>query len=139
MNTELLTLRTNSGQVKPEYVDSLMDHLDLIILGGYYGEGRRRGLITQFLLGVASDSDAKQFLSFVRLGSGYSQKELLELLTKLSPNWKQFDRKTAGQTCDSIKLSREKPDLWIEPSSSFIVQVSEKNKFPGFFFVADTK
>jgi len=31
-----------------------MEHLDVIILGGYYGEGRLRGgLVSQFLLGVA--------------------------------------------------------------------------------------
>jgi DNA ligase 4 len=30
-----------------------MEHLDLIILGGFYGDGRRGGLVSQFLLGVA--------------------------------------------------------------------------------------
>jgi len=30
-----------------------MEHLDLIILGGFYGEGKRGGLVSQFLLGVA--------------------------------------------------------------------------------------
>lgn len=29
-----------------------MDHLDLIIMGGYYGEGRRKG-ISHFLVGAA--------------------------------------------------------------------------------------
>jgi hypothetical protein len=30
-----------------------MDHLDLIIMGGYYGEGRRKGIISHFLVGAA--------------------------------------------------------------------------------------
>lgn len=29
-----------------------MDHVDLIIMGGYFGEGRRKG-ISHFLLGAA--------------------------------------------------------------------------------------
>lgn len=37
-----------------QYNNELMEHLDVIILGGYYGEGRLRGgLVSQFLLGVA--------------------------------------------------------------------------------------
>lgn len=41
-------------KLKPEYVDALGDDLDLIILGGEYGSGRRRGgMISHFLLGVA--------------------------------------------------------------------------------------
>lgn len=30
-----------------------MTELDLLIIGGYYGKGRNRGVISQFLLGVA--------------------------------------------------------------------------------------
>lgn len=36
-----------------QYNDALMEHLDVIILGGYWGGGRRGGVISQFLLGVA--------------------------------------------------------------------------------------
>lgn len=31
-----------------------MVELDLLIIGGYYGEGRRKGLVSQFLLGLAN-------------------------------------------------------------------------------------
>ena len=27
-------------KIKPEYIDSLSDQLDLVIIGGYYGRGR---------------------------------------------------------------------------------------------------
>lgn len=30
-----------------------MVELDVLIIGGYYGQGRRRGLISQFLLALA--------------------------------------------------------------------------------------
>lgn len=34
-----------------------MTELDVIILGGYYGDGRRSGKISSFLLGVAADPE----------------------------------------------------------------------------------
>ena len=40
-------------KLKPEYVDSLSDDLDLIIIGGQYGSGHRGGMVSHFLLGVA--------------------------------------------------------------------------------------
>lgn len=40
-------------KVKPEYIENLMDELDLLIIGGYYGEGRRSNVISHFLLAVA--------------------------------------------------------------------------------------
>jgi DNA ligase-4 len=47
--------RKGSGwlKIKPEYVDSLSDELDLIIIGGYFGVGRRSGMISHFMCGVA--------------------------------------------------------------------------------------
>ena len=47
-----------------------MDHLDLIILGGYHGIGRRRNLISSFLVGVAVPSvDGEPPKEFHSLGN----------------------------------------------------------------------
>lgn len=53
------SVRSGSGwfKVKPDYMLGLNDDLDLIIIGGYYGVGRRSGLISHFLLGVAVVND----------------------------------------------------------------------------------
>lgn len=42
-------------KVKPDYVDSLSDQLDILVVGGYYGTGRRTGF-SHFLLAVAQVS-----------------------------------------------------------------------------------
>lgn len=41
-------------KLKPEYVEGLVDDIDLLIVGGYYGTGirRRGGTISHFLLAV---------------------------------------------------------------------------------------
>ena len=40
-----------------QYTVGLTDELDLIIMGGYFGEGRHKANISHFLVGVAVPSD----------------------------------------------------------------------------------
>ena len=75
-------MRARSGwvKVKPEYQNQLMDQCDLLVLGGYYGSGRRGGgKVTHFLCGVRDDD---KFLSFCRVGSGYTSTELQDLVAR---------------------------------------------------------
>ena len=57
-------------KLKPEYIDSLSDELDLIIIGGEYGSGHRGGMISHFLLGVAvaPDNPESRPTSFMTFG-----------------------------------------------------------------------
>ncbi|KAK3856177.1 hypothetical protein Pcinc_037476 [Petrolisthes cinctipes] len=108
-------------KVKPEYVDSLVPELDLLIIGAYYGKGRRHGCLSHFLLGVAVPSDTpggrpKCIHSVCRVGSGYTVAELADLVERLSPY-------TTRQQPRGVLVTREKPDIWIDPTKSFIVQV----------------
>lgn len=109
-------------KVKPEYVDSLVPELDLLIIGAYYGKGRRQGVLSHFLLAVAVASEEPgrkpcEFHSICRIGSGYTVAELSDLVDKLSPHAK------AGQQPPGVVVSREKPDVWINPIKSCVVQV----------------
>ncbi|XP_014680944.1 PREDICTED: DNA ligase 4-like [Priapulus caudatus] len=112
-------------KVKPEYVGSLMDEVDVLIVGGYFGVGKRSGLVSHFMVAVAVP--AKQlgdnptvFRSLGRVGSGYSMTELHDLCVKLKDKWQVFKKKSPP-TC--IILGLEKPDLWLEPSQGYIVQI----------------
>ena len=118
-------MRSRSGwvKIKPEYSNELMDQCDLIVMGGYYGSGKHGGIITHFLLGLeaASKSGRREYHSFTRVGSGYSMKELNELLKKLQPN---FKRGTPPADADFVyELGKEKPDVTIDPKNSVILQV----------------
>ena len=65
--------RKGSGwlKLKPEYMDSLSDQLDLLILGGYYGSGKRGGIVSHFLLGIAETpppgQNPSKFYSFCKV------------------------------------------------------------------------
>jgi DNA ligase-4 len=58
-----------------------------------------------------------EFRSFCRVGSGYSNKDLFSLLQKLQPHFR------TGNVPGHLKFGREKPDVWIEPKNSVVVQV----------------
>ncbi|XP_065834565.1 DNA ligase 4-like [Oscarella lobularis] len=123
--------RKGSGwlKIKPEYIDSLSDQLDLVIIGGYYGRGRRRGgMISHFLCGIAVPSDNPSdhpsvFYSFCKVGTGYTIEELKQLGRKLEPYWKPFDTNRPPSSVILAPGFKEKPDVWIEPSDSQIVQI----------------
>lgn len=60
-------------KLKPEYVGGLMDELDLLIIGGFFGEGHRGGMMSHFLCGVAvpeaNGEEPKVFYSFCKVGT----------------------------------------------------------------------
>ena len=97
-----------------------MSDLDLVIVGGYYGSGRRSKIISHFLLALADNAlpgqDPKHFLTFVKVGSGYSDLELREILKKLNPQWKEAKPQ-------NVLCSNERPTVWVEPENSVVISV----------------
>lgn len=61
-----------------------------------------------------------EFHSVTRVGSGYSMDELAELLQKLSSHWQ---RVIPGQCPLGLVWTKEKPDVWIAPQNSYILEV----------------
>lgn len=94
-------------KIKPDYIDGLRDNMDLVLLGGYYGEGTRRaGNVSHFLLGVFEKqltppeiqrvmSDRRlpppPMYTFCKVGSGYSKVRLEELRKELASKFKPYD------------------------------------------------
>uniref|UniRef100_A0A8R7TLY3 DNA ligase n=1 Tax=Triticum urartu TaxID=4572 RepID=A0A8R7TLY3_TRIUA len=114
-------------KLKPDYIHAGAD-LDVIIIGGYYGSGRRGGEVAQFLVGLAVSSDdnshPKRFLSFCRVGTGLSDEELATLVAKLKPHFSGTPKKTPRfyEVTNNLK---ERPDVWIEsPDKSVILSIT---------------
>ncbi|NP_001081114.1 DNA ligase (ATP) 4 [Xenopus laevis] len=111
-------------KIKPEYVNGLMDELDLLIIGGYWGKGSRGGMMSHFLCGVAEASGPGEkpsvFHSICRVGSGYTMKELFDLGLKLAPHWKTYRKRDPPS---NILCGIEKPEVFIQPCNSVILQI----------------
>ncbi|XP_027722174.1 DNA ligase 4 [Vombatus ursinus] len=111
-------------KIKPEYINELMDELDILIIGGYWGKGSRGGMMSHFLCAVAETPPPGEkpsvFHTLCRVGSGYTMKELYDLGLKLSKHWKPFHKRAPP---NSILCGTEKPEVYIEPCNSVIVQI----------------
>ncbi len=56
----------------------VMDTLDLVVIGGEWGEGRRANLIGSYLL-ACRDPNSEKFLSIGRVATGITDEQLVEL------------------------------------------------------------
>uniref|UniRef100_A0A0A9ZG36 DNA ligase 4 n=2 Tax=Lygus hesperus TaxID=30085 RepID=A0A0A9ZG36_LYGHE len=111
-------------KIKPEYTEGGLVDLDLLILGGYYGQGKQKGKVSHFMMGLAAPTEnglhPSQFESLCRVGSGYTVPELEELSNKLESEWQKL---RPGAIPSTHLLSKEKPDVWISPEKSCILQI----------------
>lgn len=68
--------RTNSWvKFKSDYLDSLGDSLDLVVIGAFYGKGKRTGTFGGFLLAVYND-ESDLYEACCKIGTGFSDENL---------------------------------------------------------------
>ncbi|KAK2580191.1 hypothetical protein KPH14_012455 [Odynerus spinipes] len=115
-------VREGSGcyKIKAEYSENLVQDIDLIVLGGYYGEGKFTGLISSFMMGVTEmpknkGEDPTKFISVVSVSNGLSMEQMNELNSRLEQYW--------IKDCPDciIQPKGQLPDLWIQPEHSIIL------------------
>lgn len=72
---------------------------------------------------------------YLQIGSGYSKKELQDFNAKLVDHWQAFDKRNPPKCIELASGFKEKPDAWIEPSKSAIVQV--RGKYDTYIFLVE--
>ncbi|KND05166.1 DNA ligase I, ATP-dependent (dnl1) [Spizellomyces punctatus DAOM BR117] len=120
-------------KLKADYVDTLGDDVDLLIVGGLFGEGRRGGRLSHFMCAIAEDAkpgETPRFISFCKVGSGFKIKEMDELSRYREGFWRPYDPRRPPPWFVHPSNSKEKPDLIISPEHGRIIQVraAEVNK-----------
>ncbi|MCS7145284.1 MAG: ATP-dependent DNA ligase [Aigarchaeota archaeon] len=91
---------------KRSYVSKLTDTLDLVVVGAFYGKGKRSGKIGTLLM-AAYDEDADVFKTVCKVGTGFKDEDLEHLTETLTPI--ALSRKPAR--VESIM----EPDIWVRP------------------------
>ncbi|XP_044728298.1 DNA ligase 4 [Chrysoperla carnea] len=111
---------SNWIKIKPDYFEGLITDLDLLIIGGYYGDGRQSGQIATFLLAVF-DETQNNYVSIGQSGLGLTKNDLIKLQIKLGPHWQKVGKN--DKMPKMVKWGKEKPHVWIEPKHSIILEI----------------
>jgi DNA ligase 1 len=108
-------------KLKRDYRTELSDTLDLVVVGGLAGRGRRAGMYGALLLGVY-DPAADRFQTICKCGTGFSDAELAGLPVRLAP----LARAERPARVDS----RWAADVWFEPTLVVEVLAAELTLSP---------
>jgi DNA ligase-1 len=107
---------SNWLKLKREYRNELGDSLDLIVIGGYFGRGRRTGIYGTLLLGTYNP-DMDNFSSVCKVGTGFTDESLDQLYQILS------NKITLKK--NSRVVSEMEADVWFEPELVLEIVASE--------------
>src|SRR5207247_9591163 len=100
----------------------LNDTVDLVLLGYYFGKGKRAGFGVGALLGGVYDADNDRFASITKLGTGLSDAEWRQIHERADKL--QVDQRPAR--VDSILV----PGVWLEPEVVVEVMAEEITPSP---------
>lgn len=103
-------------KLKREYRNELGDSLDLVVIGAFFGRGRRTGRYGTLLL-AAYDAEADAFPSICKVGTGFSDEDLDRFYQLLSV-------RVTPKKNPRIDSEME-PDVWFEPEMVIEVVASE--------------
>ena len=101
----------------------LSDTLDLVIVGAWLGRGRRAGAYGS-LLAAAYNSDEDRFETLTKIGSGFSDADLNEVLPRRLGPYRRQERHPRV-------WSLQEPDVWFDPVLVVEVEAQEITLSPG--------
>ena len=110
------TRGSNWLKLKREYQNELGDSLDLVVIGAYFGRGRRTGLYGTLLLGTYNP-EKDNFPSICKVGTGFTDESLDQLFQILS------NKVTLKK--NSRIVSEMEADVWFEPELVLEIVASE--------------
>jgi bifunctional non-homologous end joining protein LigD len=107
------------GRRSPSWIKVKHEHTQEVIIGGWKpGEGGRAGRIGSLLLGI--NNDAGELIYVGHVGTGFSDRALVELGSRLKP----LHRKTSPFT-DEVPRLHARDAVWVTPSIVGEVSYSE--------------
>ncbi|CEJ93870.1 Putative DNA ligase [[Torrubiella] hemipterigena] len=114
-------------KIKKDYLSGVGDSLDLVVLGAYYGKGKRTSVYGAFLL-ACYNPNSEIYETVCNIGTGFSEQVLEDLHKQLSEitiaRPKPFySHSTGGQ---------HQPDVWFEPRFVWEVKTADLTLSPRY-------
>ena len=127
-------------KVKPEYMTEFGEALDCVVIGGYYGSGKRGGMLSSYLCGLRVDEtqiklgvNPQKCYSFFKVGGGFSADDYAQVRHRTEGKWIDWDPKKPPT--EFVELAggdrqHERPDVWIHPEDSVVLAVKAASISP---------
>lgn len=109
-------------QVKKDYLAGVGDSLDLVVVGGYYGKGKRTNVYGAFLL-ACYDAEAETYQTICKIGTGFSEE-------MLKSHWDTLHPLETEKPRGDISVGGAKPDIWFEPKVVWEVLTADLSLSP---------
>lgn len=114
-------------KVKKDYLSGVGDSIDLVVLGAYYGKGKRTNWFGAFML-AAYNTETQNFETVCNIGTGFSEeildvfhKELTDIVIEKPKPFYSHSSVTAHQ-----------PDVWFEPRYVWEVKTADLTLSPRY-------
>ena len=92
---------------KRDYKSEMVEPVDLVVIGAFYGRGKRGGTFGALLM-AGYDPDTDTFQSVCKVGSGFTDEELARLPELLKP---YIVNKKPPRVVSDME-----PDVWVQPA-----------------------
>jgi DNA ligase 1 len=115
-------------KVKKDYLSGgIGDSLDLVVLGAYYGKGKRTSVYGAFLL-AAYNQSTQTYESICNIGTGFSEALLESLHAQLADH--VIDRPKPFYTHSSVR--NDQPDVWFDAVAVWEVKAADLTLSPRY-------
>lgn len=120
-------------KVKKDYLAGVGDSIDLVVLGAYYGKGKRTNWYGAFLL-ACYNSKTQNYETVCNIGTGFSEAILEELHEQLSEI--TIDKPKPFYNHSTVPAHQ--PDVWFEAKYVWEVKTADLTLSPRYRAAIDT-
>ncbi|GAA5806329.1 hypothetical protein HPULCUR_011861 [Helicostylum pulchrum] len=113
-------------KVKKDYLNGVGDSMDLVVIGAYYGRGKRTSVYGAFLL-ACYDPDTEEYQTICKIGTGFTDENLQLFYNTLKTHVIDAPKRFYCLGENSVS-----PDVWFEPSQVWEVKCADLSVSPRY-------